>query len=207
MNRLIPFLLLAALAGCGGQPNGDPRLGDRSIVSGVAVPGQALVEGREVEREAAASPQRTFLAYWREIQQGRYGDARDRFALGLRRGIGGPRLAETLRSNSGLYRTSRPRIIEIKRRSKGRVATVRFIALTAASVTEPAPASTLLRRVDGRWLIAYSSSLDEELRAAVAKSSQRTRDPNSQLLDERAQAAGQTASSLQSRVFEGERQR
>lgn len=142
--------------------------------------------------------------YWRDVQSARYQAASNRFSRRLRAVVTDHLIIEALRSNSGVYRASRPTIVSIDR-GAARSVTVRFIARTAASPAQAAPSALRLRKQGGRWRITFSAPLNAELGAAAARAVQFAEKANFPTIGRRGLAASQSASRLQNRLLEAER--
>jgi len=192
MRRCVTLGLLLLVTGCGGQKFGDPNLGSRSIARDAPPPIEQLVTSREVRAAPPGSARRTFLSYWRNVQFAHYDRALGLLDDRLREAVSDGRIADGLRTSIGIYRTSRPRIVEERAPSK-KLVLLYFTGRTARSPAVAGPASAQLTRTANGWRISRSSALESELRASAIKSAQRAAEPNSQVYGAPAVRAGDAA--------------
>lgn len=200
----VAFALPWTLSGCGGLPDGDKQLASQSVSRPAEAPRDTSVTPEVLAKTPPGSAQEALLTYWRDVQSARYQAASNRFSRRLRAVVTDHLIIEALRSNSGVYRASRPTIVSIDR-GAARSVTVRFIARTAASPAQAAPSALRLRKQAGRWRITFSAPLNAELGAAAARAAQFAEKPNSEKIGQRGLAASRSASQIPNRLFEADR--
>lgn len=194
LGAVVLVLAPAIVAGKQQRDATDRELEKRTLLERDAV--RSIVQRREVHGYRSGRPERVFLDYWASIQSGEPRVLAS-FHPGLRDFVGEPHLAGALKSRVSYFASVEPRIFETGREGASDERTIRYTfedakgRLTAHSVT--------LARIRGRWVIIYSSQLNETLSRYAQAITQKRIAPGARKTAPEAVRAGEEAAQLQDR--------
>jgi hypothetical protein len=169
-DRVVLLLALAALPALAGCGSGSAQP--------VSLPGatQQLLSQTDVNAQPPGSPERAFLAWWRDVQYANLAQFKLELVPALRDSFA-PRgkMPDAINYFSGALRSARPKIRDVSR--TGTTAVVYAIISyrqpvgTSRYVTTTVPRAFTFTKIGGRWLLADDSFAQATLPPSLKRTS------------------------------------
>ena len=156
------FVLVLALAGCGGSATREARqLSGISLLEKTKPLGQNLVTQSEIGKTSDASGVKTLLQFWLALQYQDYESATSFFYPGLANFVGVAQLALALKNEGPLWSSTKPDVVE----ATTEAGTARVVFVIRNLLGDMTPVTVAFRKLGTVWRINYLTLLDEALRA------------------------------------------